>query len=111
MVIGQLHATRHFPTEGRENLKQVLSDVKRAMSRREELRGLKLVIFTGVGEGPVLATNLLREFEPQIIAVTFPPTFEIKLKSGDKYNPHFGKEVEAYLQAMGVKMIRARLPF
>lgn len=111
MVLRQSRATHHFPTEGRENLKDVLKVVKRAMKRREELRSLKLVFFTGYGEGPVLATNILREYGPQMIAVTFPPTFEIKRENGEKENPQITKEVSAYLAAMNVRIIRARLPF
>ncbi len=102
--------TKYFDSEGRDNLKHVLKAVKQVLTRREELRNLKLIFFTAYGEGPMLATKILRVLNPKIIAVTFPPTF--KVKRGEEWiSPTLTKEVDAFLQEKDVKIITTRLPF
>ena len=79
MAVGKVRtsAIRYFEIEGRENLPQVLQTVRRALSRRADLRELKIVIFTATGDGPALAYSRLQKFEPKIIAVTFPSGFHV----------------------------------
>ena len=102
-------ATKYFDSEGRENLKQVLRVVKRSLRNSEEMRNLKLVFFTAYGEGPLLATQTLKEWTPKIIAVTFPPTF--KVRRGEEWvTPTLTKEVDTFLRDMDVRIITARLP-
>lgn len=102
--------TRYFTQDGRANLRDVLRFVQRSLKKRADLRTMKLVFLTGFGEGPMLATRLLREFDPKIIAVTFPPTLKLKVGE-DVMTPRISDEVAAFLKAMKVDIITARLPF
>lgn len=100
----------YFEREGRENLTQVLRVVKRAFRKRVELRSLKIVVFTAIGEGPALSYNLLQEYTPQIIAVTFPSDFYI-VREGKKICPNIPDKIQALFDGLGIKVIRSRLPF
>jgi hypothetical protein len=100
----------YFEREGKDNLAHVLRIVKRALKRRLELRNAKLVIFTAEGEGPALAFSQLQQFEPQIIAVTFPPDFFVK-KGEDKYFPRIHPKVRKLFDGVGVRILTGRLPF
>ena len=100
-------AIAYFNEEGRTNLRHVLRLVQRARCKRPELQELKVVFMTAFGEGPLLATKLFRNNKPRMIAVTFPPT--VKLPDGKPYV--LSDQVESYLKAMKVELVRARLPF
>ena len=100
----------YFEREGRENLPQVLRVLKRGLKKRPELRSLKLVIFTSTGEGPALAFAQLHEFEPKIIAVTFPPDFTVKRGEGT-FRPRISDKLQAFFDGVGLKVITGRLPF
>jgi hypothetical protein len=100
----------YFDNEGRENLPQVLRGVKRAMKKRPELRDLKLVILTATGEGPALAYAHLHEYDPRIIAVTFPPDFVVR-RGEDDFHPQISVKLHAFFRGVGVKVLTSRLPF
>ena len=100
-------AIAYFHEEGRTNLRHVLRLVQRARCKRPELQNLKIVFMTAFGEGPLLATRLFKNNRPKMVAVTFPPT--VKLPDGNPYV--ISEQVEAYLRAMKVDLVRARLPF
>jgi hypothetical protein len=100
----------YFESEGRENLPQVLRVVKRAVSKRADIRSLKLVIFTATGEGPALAYAQLHEYDPQIIAVTFPPSFFVK-RGEEKVYPRISEKLSTFFDGIGLKVITGRLPF
>lgn len=100
--------TVSFPEAGRENLTHVLKALKKALHRRPTLRTHKIVFFTSYGEGPLQATGLFREHQPEMIAVTFPRT----LTRGENKLPHeIPSSVKRYLDAFGITVIAARLPF
>jgi hypothetical protein len=102
----------YFDSEGRQNLPQVLRIVRRAVNKRPDLASLKIVVFTALGEGPVLAYNLLQEFHPKIIAVTFPPEFSVKQKGTDEmYYPRIPPKLQAFFDGVRIKVITGRLPF
>jgi uncharacterized protein len=100
----------YFDKEGRENLPQVLRIVKRTLTKRPELRKLKLIIFTATGEGPALACAQLHEFAPKIIAVTFPPNFSVT-RGAETQFPHVTERLRSFFNGVGVSVITARLPF
>jgi hypothetical protein len=110
MKVSKSSSIIYFEREGRENLAQVLRVVKRSLRRRPELRNVKLVIFTAEGEGPALAFSQLQQFEPQIVAVTFPPDFFVKQGKGN-YHPRIHAKVRKFFDGVGVKVITGRLPF
>jgi hypothetical protein len=100
----------YFEREGRDNLAHVLRIVKRTLKRRPEMRSAKLVILTAEGEGPALAFSQLQQFEPQIIAVTFPLDFFVK-KGEERYYPRIHPKVRKLLDGVGVRVVTGRLPF
>lgn len=112
MVVTMQRATSivYFDQEGRQNLLQVLRVVKKALRKRADLRALKLVIFTAEGEGPALALNQLEDFDPKIIAVTFPPDFSV-LRGGKRYFPRIPDKLRRFFNAVGVTVLTSRLPF
>ncbi|WP_263382260.1 hypothetical protein [Granulicella arctica] len=100
----------YFQSSGRVNLKRVVTSVLRNLKNREELRSLKLVFFTAYGEGPLLASGILRDYEPKMIAVTFPPS--ITVFRGNATVPHeLVPSVTRYLEVFDVKILAERLPF
>lgn len=103
-----------FDEEGRENLPNVVKNIKNYM------RGLisngipypvKVIFFTLQGEGPMLAYNQLSGLDLKIIAVTFPATYTIKLKTGGTYPPDMPEKVRKFFDGVEIPIIRARLPF
>lgn len=104
-------AILYFENEGRENLPRVLSTVRRALSRRAELRELKIVMFTATGDGPALAYSRLQKFEPRIIAITFPPGFHVNRGEEELYYPTIPKRLREFFVGVGYKVITSRLPF
>lgn len=110
MKVSKSSSIIYFEREGRENLAQVLRVVKRALRRRPELRSAKLVIFTAAGEGPALAYSQLQQFDPQIVAVTFPPDFFVR-QGKENYYPRVHAKVRKFFDGVGVKVITGRLPF
>jgi hypothetical protein len=107
----QTSAILYFENEGRENLPRVLSTVRRALTRRSELRDLKIVVFTATGDGPVLAYSRLRKFDPRIVAVTFPVGFHVNRGEDEPYYPTIPKRLRKFFDGVGYKVITNRLPF
>lgn len=100
----------YFEQEGRENLPQVLRSVRRALRKRPELREMKLVIFTATGEGPALAYGQMHEFNPQIIAVTFPPEFFV-IRGSEHFHPRISEKLNGFFRGVGIRVLTSRLPF
>jgi hypothetical protein len=84
--------------------------VKRALGKRPELRDLRCVIFTATGEGPALAYAELHEFDPRIIAVTFPPDFTA-MKGKEIVYPRISEKLRRFFQGINIPVITDRLPF
>jgi hypothetical protein len=103
-------AILYFEREGRHNLPQVLRVLRKVMKKRQDLRALKIAFLTAEGEGPALAYNLLQEFDPQIIAITFPPDFSVK-RGDERYSPRIHEKVRRFFDGVGIKVITGRLPF
>ena len=105
----------YFEHEGRHNLPQVLNTVKRAFGKREDIRACKIVIFTAAGEGPALAYNKFKEYNPKIIAVTFPPGFSVKRKDDQGNEREFyvgvSEQLRKFFDGVGVTVLSSRLPF
>jgi len=100
----------YFEREGNEALSAVLKILKRALRKRADLRTHKIVFFTSVGRGPALAYAELEEFDPVIIAVTFPPTFFI-VRGDEKFYPRIPERIMRYFDGVRIKVITSRLPF
>jgi hypothetical protein len=102
----------YFEREGRENLPYVLRVLKKALKKRPELRSLKLVIFTAMGQGPALAYNELSEFDIKIIAVMFPVDFSLKQEDGNKFFPRIPPKVKKFFDGVEIRVLEpAPLPF
>ena len=103
----------YFDSEGRQNLDEVLRVIRKALKKREELRSLKLVIFTAEGQGPALAYNRLRDFRSKIIAVTFPVHFSVKRSDSDeRYFPRISEDVQAFFRGVKIEVVvPPSLPF
>lgn len=99
----------YFDAEGRENLPQVLRVIRRALTRRPDLRSLPVVIFTANGEGPALAYAQLHEFDIRIIGVTFPPDFSVA-RGTETYSPGITPKLAKFFDGVGIRVIRGRLP-
>jgi hypothetical protein len=104
------HSILYFEEEGRQNLPQVLRVVKRVFKKRDDLRKLRVVVFTAIGEGPALAYNLLQQYDPKIIAVTMPPDFSIQ-RGDERFYPRIPDKLRAFFAGVGVTVITGRLPF
>jgi hypothetical protein len=103
----------YFNSEGRQNLAEVLRIIKRVLKKREELRSLKIVIFTAEGQGPAMAYNKLAEFMPKMIAVTFPVHFSVKLKdTEERYFPRIPDNIQQLFYGMQIDVVvPPSLPF
>jgi hypothetical protein len=102
----------YFESEGRDNLEEVLKVVKRVLKTREDLRHLKIVIFTSQGRGPALAYNQLGEYSPKIVAVTFPLGFSVKDANGDLYCPRISDPINKFFKGVEIDVVvPPRLPF
>jgi hypothetical protein len=102
-------AISYFDEEGSNaNLTAVLKIVKRAMKKRADLQKHKLVFFTALGRGPALAYNMLED--PKIIAVTFPPSFQVMV-DGKRITPEIPPKLRRFFDAVDIKVLRGRLPF
>ena len=103
----------YFDSEGRQNLEEVLRVVKKALKKREELRTLKIVIFTAEGQGPAMAYNMLREFRPKIIAVTFPVHFSVKRSDGEgRLFPRIREDIRDFFNGVKIEVVvPPSLPF
>jgi hypothetical protein len=103
----------YFDAEGRQNIDKVLGVVKRQLKRREELRSLKLVIFTAEGQGPALAYSRLREFRPRIIAVTFPLDFSVaQPNNNERHFPKIADEIRDFFRGVKIEVVvPPSLPF
>jgi hypothetical protein len=101
----------YFDAEGRANLEEVLKVVKKTLKSREDLRGLKIVVFTAEGRGPALAYNQLGEYSPKMIAVTFPRGFSVKGPNGHPYCPRISESVLKFFKGVEIDVIvPPRLP-
>jgi hypothetical protein len=103
-------AILYFDAEGRENFSQVIRAVRKALKKRPDLRGLKLVVMTATGEGPALLYARLNEYSPKIIAVTFAPDFSVK-RGNEVYRPQIPERLSNFFKGVGVKVLTNRLPF
>jgi hypothetical protein len=103
----------YFDSEGRQNLDEVLRVVKKALSKREELRSLKIVFFTAEGQGPALAYSKLREYKPKMIAVTFPLHFSVKRAENDeRYFPKIADDIRCFFDGVKIDVVvPPSLPF
>jgi hypothetical protein len=103
----------YFGNEGRHNLEQVIRVIKRQLNKREELRSLKLVIFTAEGQGPAVAYNRLREFKTKMIAVTFPVHFSVQAPDGNgRYFPRIDDDIRHFFDGVRIDvLVPPRLPF
>jgi hypothetical protein len=103
----------YFESEGRvNNLEEVLKVLKKTLKSREELRALKIVVFTAEGRGPMLAYNQLGEFMPKMIAVTFPRGFTVRNPDGHPYCPCIAENVLKFFKGVEIDVIvPPRLPF
>jgi hypothetical protein len=97
----------YFESEGRDgNLQQVIRVIKKFLKKRDELRPLKLVIFTARGEGPMIAYKELMAYSPKIVAVTFPLDFSIKdPESEDRYFPRIPEQVKKFFVGVGISVV------
>jgi hypothetical protein len=84
--------------------------VKRTFQRRPDLHRCKVIIFTAIGEGPAAAYNLLQEWDPKIIAVTFSPDFSV-MRDGQEVRPRIPAKAKAFFDGVQIPVISARLPF
>src|ERR1700686_5374491 len=105
----------YFEQEGRQNLSEVLNRVKSTFRKREDIRACKIVVFTALGEGPALAYKKLKEYDPKIIAVTFPPGYSVKRTDDEGHEvetPIFVSErLTKFFDGVGVTVLSGRLPF
>jgi uncharacterized protein len=103
----------YFDSEGRQNLNSVIGVVKKSLNKREELRSLKLVIFTAEGQGPAVAFTRLKDFKPTIIAVTFPHHFSVANADGkSRYFPKMPEEIRDFFTLKKIAVLTPpRLPF
>lgn len=102
----------YFDREGRRNLDAVLRVVKRVLNKRTELQSCKIVIFTLEGQGPAMAYDRLRKFDPRIIAVTFPRTYRIKLPNGEEHAPDVSPNLLKFFRGVEIEvLVPATLPF
>ena len=103
----------YFETEGRDNLEEVLKILKKALRTRENLRDLKVVVFTSEGRGPALAYNQLSDHQPpKMIAVTFPRGFSVKRPNGEFYCPQIAENVLKFFRGVEIEVVvPPRLPF
>ena len=100
----------YFDREGNEALGDVLKILKRTFRKREDLRSHKIVFFTAVGRGPAIAYSQLEEYDPKIIAVTFPPTFTVR-HGDEQVCPQIPEKIARYFRGVGIRVITGRLPF
>jgi uncharacterized protein len=102
----------YFDEEGRGNLPVVMRVLKQKLKSREDLRNLKLVIFTAEGEGPLVAYSNLQPFNMKMIAVTFPLSFSVQRKDGSVFQPGIPPKLKRFFDGVQVHVITpARLPF
>jgi hypothetical protein len=102
----------YFDEEGRGNLPVVMRVLKRKLRNREELRNLKLIIFTAEGEGPLRAYSNLQPFNMKIIAVTFPVSFSVQRQDGTSFRPEIPVKLKKFFDGVQIPVITPpRLPF
>jgi hypothetical protein len=104
--------TQHFDSEGRENLPQVIKNVKsylRACAVPNEPQRWTLVFMTRQGEGPMMAYNNLSDFDLKIIAVTYPPR-TVGLLDGQMVTAQIPDKVRRFFDGVGIRVITSRLP-
>jgi len=108
--MSKAHSIVYFDTEGRENLPNVLRSVKRAFTKRDDLRTCKVVIYTAIGEGPALLYNMLQQWEPTIIAVTVGPDYFV-VRGDKKLYPSIPPKAKAFFDGVKIPVLKSRLPF
>jgi hypothetical protein len=105
---------QYFDSEGRENLPYVIKSVKlylRAMLADGISFLPKIVFLTGQGEGPMLAYNQLGGMNVNIIAVTFPPGFRVKISEKETFTPEVSERVKKFFAGVEIPIVTGRLPF
>jgi hypothetical protein len=105
---------QHFDSEGRENLPNVIKNVKnylRALQATGNNSLPKLVFLTGQGEGPMIAYNQLGGLNVTIIAVTFPPGFHVRINEKEVHYPQISERVRKFFAGVEIPVITGRLPF
>lgn len=109
----QQNKIQYFESEGRDHLTSVLKSIKAYLRQLVVKRPStpKVIFFTRQGEGPMLAYNELSGLDVTIIAVTFPPTFSIRLSDDQLFTPTIPEKVEKFFKGVEIPVIRARLPF
>jgi hypothetical protein len=86
--------------------------LKRTLKGRDDLRGLKIITFTAEGRGPALAYSQLTEYQPRLIAVTFPRGFTIKGPQGQPYCPRISDGILKFFKGVEIEVVTPpRLPF
>lgn len=103
-----------FDSEGRENLPDVVKNLKTYMKGllaggRSNLP--KVVFLTAQGEGPMIAYSQLGGLNVTIIAVTFPPDFTVRTKENEEFKPQIPEKVRKFFKGVEIPVISGRLPF
>jgi hypothetical protein len=110
----RIFKVQHFDSEGRENLRYVIKNVKnylRAILNNGESPLPKLVFLTGQGEGPMIAYNELNGLDVKMIAVTFPRGFHVKVNENEVFYPQIPERVRKFFSGVEIPIITGRLPF
>jgi hypothetical protein len=105
---------QHFDSEGRENLPDVIRNVKaylKSLQTGGRIGLPKIVFLTAMGEGPMMAYSQLGGLNVRIIAVTFPPGFSVKTKDGQIFEPKMPEKVMKFFRGVEIPVISSRLPF
>ncbi len=105
---------QHFDSEGRENLLHVIKNVKTYLKvlLADGYSVLpKIVFLTGQGEGPMIAFNQLAGLNVNIIAVTFSPSFAVKVNEKEMVSPRIPERVRKFFNGVEIPILTGRLPF
>jgi hypothetical protein len=102
----------YFFQEGKENLDDCLRIAFEVAALRDVR---KLVIFTGIGEGPKIALQKFRSqdiySQIEIIAVTFPCGQRFKTADGDAIAMEISAADRRLFRENNIPIVRAHLPF
>ena len=106
--------TRYFDGEGRDFMEPCL---RHTFKWCDEHGVGKVVIFTGTGEGPMFAArNLLPDYESITAVAVTPPAGRLYVRDPTKAERELVRSgvpprIQQFLQAFGVPVISANLPF
>lgn len=59
----------------------------------------------------MVAYNQLAGLDLKIIAVTFPPTYEVALRDGNSFKPEIPDKVKKFFKGVEIPIVTSRLPF